>query len=88
MRASRIPLEHLLADRLQEVRLAEADAAVDEQRVVRLARRARRRRRGRVRQAVARAGHEVVEDVIRIQRQRLIAFVEHAARAGGSRNES
>ena len=39
-----VALEHLLADGLQQVRLAEPDAAVDEQRVVRLARAARRRR--------------------------------------------
>ena len=32
----RLPLQHLLADGLEQVRLAEPDAAVDEQRVVRL----------------------------------------------------
>src|SRR5262245_40023110 len=49
------------------MRLAEAGAAVDEQRVVSLRRRFRDRERGRVRDAVRRADHEQREDVLRVQ---------------------
>ena len=45
MRASGSVSSDLLADGLEQVGLAEPDAAVDEQRVVRLARAVRRRRR-------------------------------------------
>ena len=69
----RLPLEHPLADRLEQVRLAQADAAVDEQRVVRLARLLADGLAGRVRQAVARAGHELVERVVGVERQRHVA---------------
>ena len=78
----RLALEHLLADGLQQVRLAQPDAAVDEQRVVRLARLLGDGDARGVRQAVARAGDEVLERVIRVERQRLVAFVEDAAAAG------
>jgi hypothetical protein len=61
------------------MRLAQADAAVDEQRVVRFARLLGDGDRGRVGQAVAGAGDEILEGVIGIERQRLIAFVEDAA---------
>ena len=51
-------LARVLRDRLQQVRLAEAGAAVDEQRVVRLRRRLGDRERGSVREAVRRADDE------------------------------
>src|SRR5438093_840936 len=55
-----------MADRLQQVRLAEAGTAVDEERVVGLGRRLRDGKRGRVREAVRRTDHEEVERVLRV----------------------
>ena len=72
MRASCSRLEDALADRLEQVRLAQADAAVDEQRVVGLAGLLGDGDAGGVRQAVAGAGDEVFEDVVGVERQRLI----------------
>ena len=60
-------LAHVLRDRLQQMRLAEAGAAVDEERVVGLRRRFGDRERGRVREAVRRADHEGVEGVLRVE---------------------
>ena len=60
-------LTDVVADRLQEVRLAEAGAAVDEERVVRLRRRLGDRERGRMCEAVRRADHEEVERVLRVE---------------------
>ena len=60
-------LHHVLRDRLEQVRLPEAGAAVDEERVVRLRRRLGDCERGRVREAVRRADHEEVERVLRVQ---------------------
>ena len=54
------------ADRLQEMGLAEPRAAVDEERVVGLCRRLGDGQRRRVREAVRRADHEVVERVLRV----------------------
>ena len=89
MRASGVALEHLLADRLEQVRLAEPDAAVDEQRVVRLARLLARRRRDA---ACGRRLHGPVTKlsnvVVRVERQRLVAVVEHAAARAGCRSGS
>jgi hypothetical protein len=74
-----LALEHLLADGLEEVGLTEADAAVDEKRVVRLAGILSHRKARRVRQAVAGADDEILERVIRAQDHRLILVVEHPA---------
>ena len=63
-------LADVLGDRLQEVRLAEPGAAVDEERVVRLRRRLGDRERGRVRETVRRADHERVERVLRVHARR------------------
>ena len=60
-------LRHVLRDGLEEMRLAEPGAAVDEERVVRLRRRLGHRERGRVREAVRRADHERVERVLRVE---------------------
>ena len=54
-----LPLQHLLADGLEQVRLAEPDAAVDEERVVGLAGIFGDGDARRVRQAIARAGDEI-----------------------------
>ena len=88
MRGVGLLLEDLLADGLQQVRLAQADAAVDEERVVRLAGLLGDGDAGGVRQAVAGAGDEVLEDVIGVERQRLVAFVEDPAARAGSRSGS
>src|SRR5439155_26006746 len=55
------------------------DAAVDEDPVVALARLIADGDGGRVRQAIARAGDEVLEDVVGVERERLIALVEDTA---------
>ncbi len=59
-------LVDVVRDRLQQVRLPQPGAAVDEQRVVRLRRRFGDRECGRVREAVRRADHEEVERVLRV----------------------
>ena len=56
-----------MADRLHEVRLAEARAAADEKRVVLSRRLVGDAEGGRVREPVRRARHEVLERVRRIQ---------------------
>ena len=60
-------LGDVLRDRLEQMRLAEARAAVDEERVVRLRRRLRDGQRGRVREAIRRADHEGVERVLHVE---------------------
>ncbi len=60
-------LADVVADRLQEVRLAETGAAVDEERVVRLRRRLGDGERGRVREAIRRPDDEEVERVLRVE---------------------
>ena len=57
----------VLADRLHQMRLAEADAAVDEERVVGFGRRLRDREAGGVRDLVVRPDDERLESVARIQ---------------------
>ena len=63
----------VVADRVQQVGLAQPGLAVDEERVVRLGRRLGDRDRRRVREAVARADDEGVEGVLRVQPGRLDA---------------
>ena len=60
-------LHHVVADRVHQVRLAEADAAVNEQRVVRARRRFRNRAARRVRKLIRRPDDEGVEGVARNQ---------------------
>jgi hypothetical protein len=60
-------LADVVTDRLEEVRLSEARAAVDEERVVRLCRRLRHGQGGRVREAVRRSDDEEIERVLRVQ---------------------
>jgi hypothetical protein len=62
--------QDLLPDRVQEVGLAEPHAAVEEEWVVMLPRPLRHRDRRRVREAVARADHEMIERILVVQRQR------------------
>ena len=57
----RIISQHLVADRMNQMRLAQTHAAVQEQRVVGTARIARDLNRGRASQLVGFAGHEAVE---------------------------
>ena len=61
----------VVADRVQQVGLAQAGLAVDEQRVVRLGRRLGDGDRGRVREPVARADDEGLERVLRVEPGRL-----------------
>src|SRR5690349_10742378 len=72
-------IENFLADGLEKMRLAKSDAAVDEQRIVSRARRFADGNGGGVRQPVAGTGDEVIENVIRAQRQRLVVLVEYTA---------
>ena len=60
-------LEDLPACRLEQVRLAQADAAVQEQRVVRLARRVANGQAGRVGKPIARAHDQAVERVFVVE---------------------
>ena len=62
-----IVLQHVLPDRVHQVRLAQPHAAVDEQRVVRARRRLRDRAAGRVRELIRRADDEGVEGVAGIE---------------------
>jgi hypothetical protein len=63
-----VHLHRVGRDRAHEVRLAEAGAAVDEQRVVHRPRRLRDRVRGRRREPIGRADDEVVEPVPTVER--------------------
>src|ERR1051326_8422290 len=58
--------DHVLADRLHEMRLAETDAAINEKRVVSARRRLRDRETRRVRDLVVRPNDERFESVARI----------------------
>ena len=58
---------HVVADGVQQVGLAQAGVAVDQQRVVGLARRLGDRDRGRVREPVGRADDEGLEGVLRVE---------------------
>ena len=75
-----VALEHRLADRLKQMALAEADAAVDEQRVVRPPRLVGDGLCRGVGEAVAGAGDELVERVVGVERQRLLGVRKHPAR--------
>ena len=57
----------LMPDRVQQVRLAESDAAVDEQRVVRARRQLGHGLAGRLRELIRRADDEGVEGVARVE---------------------
>ena len=72
-------LGDVLRDGLEQVRLAEPRAAVDEERVVRLRRRLGDGERGRVGEAVRRADHERVERVLHVE---AAAFGAYRARVG------
>ena len=76
-----LPFEHPLTYRLKQMGFAQPDPAVDEQRVVRLARLLGHGNAGRVGELIARPGDKLLEDIIRTQRKRLIAVVEKPAPA-------
>ena len=63
----RVLLLHIVADGVHEVGLAQAHAAVDEQRVVRVRRGLSHRQRRRMGEAVAAAHHEGVEGVLGVE---------------------
>ena len=65
-----IVLQHVMSDGVHQVRLAEADPAVDEERVIRARRRLRDRPAGRVGELVRRSDDEGVEGVARVQSRR------------------
>jgi hypothetical protein len=79
MRESRIVQQHFLANRLEQMRFTQAHAAVNEQRVVRLSGLFGNGQRRRMRQPIAWAGDEIFEDVIGIERERLVSFIEDPA---------
>ena len=85
MRESGCRRRNLLARGLQQVRLAQAAAAMDEQRVVRLAGLLGHGDGGRVGQAIARAGDEVVEDVVGREHHVPVMIAEAGERAAGVR---
>ncbi len=62
-------LHRVVADRVHEVRLAEAHAAVEEERVVRFARSVGDSGAGRDRELVRRSDHEGIEGVLRVDLQ-------------------
>jgi hypothetical protein len=72
-------LEHLLAGSLKEMRFAQAYAAVDEERIISRARLFADSDACGMRQSVAGTGDEIFEDVIGVEGQRGIPFVEDAA---------
>ncbi len=76
-----LALEDLLADGLEQVGLAETDAAVDEEGVVGLARVFGDGDASGVGELVAGAGDELLEDIIGVEGQGLVAVVEKAAAA-------
>jgi hypothetical protein len=78
--------QHLLSDRVHQVRLAEADAAVQEERVVGARRRLGDRARGRVRELVRGAHDERIEGEARAQDEG--ARRRRRGRAGGQRQGS
>ncbi len=84
----------VVADRVQQVRLAETRAAVDEQRVVGLRGRLRHGDGGRVGEPVGLADHEVVEGVLRVEprlvadRRRLLLDGGDSTRAGSCRADA
>ncbi|MNW55056.1 hypothetical protein D3C74_326930 [compost metagenome] len=67
----RVQVVRVVADRVQEVRLAEAGLPVDEEGVVGLGRRLGDRDSGSVREPVRRSDDERLEDVLRVQPGRL-----------------
>jgi hypothetical protein len=76
--------QQLVADRVDQVGLAEADAAVQEQRVVRDARVVRDLDRGGARELVGLTGHEVVEREHRVQLRALVHRIGFGAFAGAA----
>jgi hypothetical protein len=88
---ARVVLHHVMADRVHQVRLAEPDAAMNEQRVVRSRRRFRYRAARGVRELVRWPDDEGVEGVARNQASRARRFFTNlhlALRgAGGGRSE-
>src|SRR4051794_10140884 len=76
-------LADVLGDRLEQVGLPEARAAVDEERVVGLRRRFGHRERGRMRKPVRRADHEGVEGVLGVEAAALRPAGDPLDRYGG-----
>jgi hypothetical protein len=72
----------VVADRVEQMGLAEPRLAVQEKRVVGLGGQLRHGERSRVGEAVALADHELVEAVLRVQPRAALA-VESGGRAGG-----
>src|SRR6185312_265112 len=66
----RVEAVRVVPEGVQQVRLAEPGLPVDEQRVVRLGRGLGDRYRRRMREPVARADHEGLEGVLRVQARR------------------
>ena len=60
-------MQNVVSDRVHQVRFAKADVSVNEKRVVNVARRFRNRQRGRIREAIRIADHEIFKRVFRIQ---------------------
>ena len=80
-------LEHVLTDRMHQVRLAKSHAAVDEQRVVRARRRFGDRAARGMRELIRRPDDERVEGVARIEtaRERTGSAISGDSSTAGSR---
>ena len=76
-----VVLQHVVADRVHQMRLAETHAAVDEQRVVGARRRFRDGAARRVRELIRRADDEGVEGVTRIQPRGSWSRRDHGSRS-------
>ena len=85
---AREQLAHVMADRVQQVGLAEPGRAVDEQRVVGTGRALGHRQRGGVREAVRRADDELVERVAGIQLTSWATACRCRSRRRGARRRS
>ncbi len=76
----RLGCQHALGDGLEQVRLAQPDAAVDEQRIVAPAGLIGDGDRCRMGELVAGSDDKAVESVIRVERERNVPIHEHAGR--------
>src|SRR5207244_13211017 len=82
-----VALEDLMPDRVGEMCLAETDAAVDEERIVMVARLGRDGLAGRVRELIRGADHEAREGVLRIEGTEEGARASLGAPGAGVREE-
>ena len=83
-----IALPNLMPDRIDQVGLAEADPAVNEERVVFFAGLIRDRQRRGMRELISRTDHEFGESITRVQLRMAIALLHFSPRAHHRRSMS